>query len=177
VSASTPNLFSCRLIAVVIAGREVLMIRKRHTGLWDLPGGDLRVGEHPEAGIRRIVESDSSTVVAITGLGRNLQPQHSTAVPGFSVPRPSWAPSDRDQRSSNATGSTSTRSTGSSRHQQGSTSPMRSYPSPRDQWWDASGYPHPPAESDRASAIKTAQKPLSAPRRLTSWGNPSPPDP
>ena len=44
------------------------MVRKRHTGLWDLPGGDLRVGEHPEAGIRRIVESDSSTVVAITGL-------------------------------------------------------------------------------------------------------------
>jgi len=68
VSSSTPNLFSCRLIAVVIAGREVLMVRKRHTGLWDLPGGDLRVGEHPETGIRRIVESDSSTVVAITGL-------------------------------------------------------------------------------------------------------------
>jgi len=68
VSVSTPNLFSCRLIAVVIAGREVLTVRKRRTGLWDLPGGDLRVGEHPEAGIRRIVESDSSTVVAITGL-------------------------------------------------------------------------------------------------------------
>jgi ADP-ribose pyrophosphatase YjhB (NUDIX family) len=68
VSASNPNLFSCKLIAVVIAGREVLMVRKRHTGLWDLPGGDLRVGEHPEAGIRRIVESDSSTVVAIAGL-------------------------------------------------------------------------------------------------------------
>jgi ADP-ribose pyrophosphatase YjhB (NUDIX family) len=68
MSASTPNLFSCKLIAVVIAGREVLIVRKRHTGLWDLPGGDLRVGEHPEAGIRRIVESDSSTVVAITGL-------------------------------------------------------------------------------------------------------------
>jgi ADP-ribose pyrophosphatase YjhB (NUDIX family) len=68
VSASNPNLFCCRLIAVVIAGREVLMVRKRHTGLWDLPGGDLSVGEHPETGIRRIVESDSSTVVAITGL-------------------------------------------------------------------------------------------------------------
>lgn len=68
MSASTPNLFSCRLIAVVIAGREVLMVRKRHTGLWDLPSGDLRVGEHPEAGLRRIAESDSSTVVAITGI-------------------------------------------------------------------------------------------------------------
>ena len=44
------------------------MVRKRHTGLRDLPGGDLRVGEHPEAGMRRIVESDSSAVVAITGL-------------------------------------------------------------------------------------------------------------
>ena len=67
MSAPTPNLFSCRLIAVVIAGREVLIVRKRHTGLWDLPGGDLRVGEHPEAGIRRIVESDSSTVLACSG--------------------------------------------------------------------------------------------------------------
>src|SRR5664279_2686972 len=59
---------SYKLIAVVVAGREVLMVRKCHTGLWDLPGGDLRVGEHPEVGMRRMVESDSSTVVAITGL-------------------------------------------------------------------------------------------------------------
>ena len=41
----TSNLFSCKLIAVVIAGREVLMVWTRHTGLWDLPGGDLRAGE------------------------------------------------------------------------------------------------------------------------------------
>ena len=143
MSVSTPNLFSCRLIAVVIAGREVLMVRKRHTGLWDLPGGDLRVGEHPEAGIRRIVESDSSTVVAITGL---------VGIYNRSTPRlslvfgatPIVGPIRPGPMSSNATRSTSTRSTGSSRHQQGSTSPMRSYPPPRDPWWDASGCPHPP---------------------------------
>jgi hypothetical protein len=36
--------------------------------LMRLAGGDFRVGEHPKAGTRRIVEPGSSTVVAITGL-------------------------------------------------------------------------------------------------------------
>ena len=102
MSAPTPNLFSCRLIAVVSAGREVLIVRRRATALWDLPGGDLRVGEHPEAGIRRLVESDSSTVVAITG----LVGIYNRCTPRLSVVFPARQSSDRsgrDQMSSSET--------------------------------------------------------------------------
>ena len=90
MSVSTPNLFSCKLIAVVIAGREVLMVRKRPrpvgSARWRSPGR-----EHPEAGIRRIVESDSSTVVAITGLVgiyNRSTPRLSLVFPGPARRRP-----------------------------------------------------------------------------------------
>lgn len=63
------SLFAVKVCAVVTSGREVLLVRRRETGLWDLPGGVLRAGEGIVEALRRLVEHDYVKVVWPQGDG------------------------------------------------------------------------------------------------------------
>lgn len=62
------SLFAVKVCAVVTSGREVLLVRRRDTGLWDLPGGVLGAGEGVVEALRRLVEQDTGAVIAVLGL-------------------------------------------------------------------------------------------------------------
>lgn len=62
------SLFAVKVCAVVTSGREVLLVRRRDTGLWDLPGGVLRAGEGVVEALRRLVEQDTGAVIPVLGL-------------------------------------------------------------------------------------------------------------
>lgn len=66
--SSSPPGFSVLIAGVITSGREVLLVRRRDTGLWELPGGVLRPGESVVEALRRLVEQDAGVVVAALGL-------------------------------------------------------------------------------------------------------------
>lgn len=68
MSSSPPAVFSVLIVGVITSGREVLLVRRRDTGLWELPGGVLRPGESVVEALRRLVEQDAGVVVAALGL-------------------------------------------------------------------------------------------------------------
>ncbi|HEY9900665.1 MAG TPA: NUDIX hydrolase [Pantanalinema sp.] len=59
--------------ALVSDGEGRLLLARRaiapFLGLWDIPGGYLEAGEHPEAGAVREVREETGLEVAITGFG------------------------------------------------------------------------------------------------------------
>lgn len=61
--------------AIIRRGDRVLLskrAREPHAGLWDLPGGFLESGEHPEAGIVREIREETglrAEVVRLVGVG------------------------------------------------------------------------------------------------------------
>lgn len=63
----TGGLHAVHLAAVVVAGGELLIVRRR-SGLWELPGGSLPVGLSIPDAIRRLVEADTGALVAVHGV-------------------------------------------------------------------------------------------------------------
>lgn len=66
--SSSPAGFTVGIVGAITSGREVLLARRRDTGLWELPGGVLRPGESVVEALRRLVEQDTGVVVAALGL-------------------------------------------------------------------------------------------------------------
>lgn len=73
-----------RISAVVTAGQEILVVR-RPTCLWELPGGTLPVGKSIPDAVRELVARDTGalvTVMGVTGIyPRNLPRLTSSAEP------------------------------------------------------------------------------------------------
>jgi 8-oxo-dGTP diphosphatase len=51
--------------AVVLQGHHVLLVKRDHPALWELPGGGMMPGESPEDTVRREVYEETGTAVEI----------------------------------------------------------------------------------------------------------------
>lgn len=63
-----------RISAVITAGNELLIVRRR-SGQWELPGGPLPVGMSIPDAVRDLVACDTRAVIAVHGI-TGVYPRH-----------------------------------------------------------------------------------------------------